>query len=41
VSVFRAVGGKAEETGRGKALDEEVERRLRLGIDPMDVLDGQ
>ena len=41
MSILRAVGGEEEEAGGGEALDECVEHRLGLGIDPVEVLHDQ
>ena len=41
MSILRAVGGEEEEAGGGEALDERIEHRLRLSIDPVEVLDDE
>jgi hypothetical protein len=39
VLVVRAIGDQEQEAGRRQALDEGVEARLRLGIQPVEVFD--
>ena len=41
VLVLRAVVDQQQEAGRGQALDEAVEQRLGLGIDPVQVFEDQ
>ena len=41
VSILRAIGDEQEEVGGREALDQGVEHRLGLGIDPVQVLDDE